>query len=67
LLPGGDSPWSSARALCALPTSRAPAAISATAMEATALPLFASTASAIEFGTGRGFSIRLNSGSRIRK
>jgi hypothetical protein len=28
---------------------------------------FASTSSAIEFGTGRGFSIRLSSGSMIRK
>ena len=31
------------------------------------LPVLASTSSAIEFGTGRGFSIRLSSGSRIRK
>ena len=30
-------------------------------------PDFASTSSAIEFGTGRGFSIRHSSGSRIRK
>ena len=31
------------------------------------LPVFASTSSAIEFGTGRGVSIRLSSGSRTRK
>jgi hypothetical protein len=30
-------------------------------------PVLASTSSAIEFGTGRGFSIRESSGSRIRK
>ena len=30
-------------------------------------PVFASTSSEIEFGTGLGFSIRLSSGSRIRK
>ena len=31
------------------------------------LPVLASTSSAIEFGTGLGFSIRLRSGSTIRK
>ena len=31
------------------------------------LPVLASTSSAIEFGTGRGFSIRLRIGSTIRK
>jgi hypothetical protein len=53
-----------------LPANSAPAIIIAITVDtigADLLPVFASTSSAIEFGTGRGFSIRLNSGSTIRK
>ena len=50
------------------PTNRPPATRNATSAEAKALPpLLASTSSAIEFGTGRGVSMRASSGSTIRK
>jgi hypothetical protein len=42
-------------------------AITAEATVARLAPDFASTSSAIEFGNGRGVSIRESSGSRIRK
>jgi hypothetical protein len=66
---GGVS-WFSARASRALPANSAPATASAITVEtigAALLPVFTSTSSAIEFGTGRGCSTRLSSGNTIRK
>jgi general secretion pathway protein E len=70
LLGGGVSLPSDALALSIEPANNEPASASIIAVETIGvdlLPVLASTASEIEFGTGRGLSIRASNGSTIRK